>query len=125
MKVIGRIVHGVGHFRTRMTNYPDVFARAVGEPLYPGTLNVEIDFQLRCREDFRILGLEIGEPDQDLLFERCFVMGIRAYRIRSCQLRDGGGGHGDHIKEIASAVELRPLLAECEKAVEITFARSA
>jgi membrane protease YdiL (CAAX protease family) len=123
MKVTGRIVDGIGDFRVRMTRHADVFERAAGERLFPGTLNVDIGTPLECREDFRILGAEIGEPEQDLLFERCSVAGERAYRIRPYELRGGGGGHGDHILEIASAVELRSLLAGRENAVEIEFRR--
>ncbi|MBK5187639.1 MAG: hypothetical protein JJD97_05300 [Gemmatimonadaceae bacterium] len=106
-----------------MTRYREVFERAVGAPLYPGTLNIDIGFPLQCCEDFRIRGTEIDEPEQDLLFERCLVMGRQAYRIRPYRLVGGGGGHGDHMLEIASVDELRPLLAGCENAVEIEFFR--
>ncbi len=125
MKVTGRITEGVQHFRARMTRYPEVFERATGERLFPGTLNVDIGTPLECREDFRIRGSEIGEPEQDLLFERCTIAGRNAYRIRPYQLRGGGGGHGDHMLEIASAYELRPLFAGREDAVDIEFLRDA
>ena len=123
LKVKGRITDGVGDFRTRMTRYPDVFERATGERLFPGTLNVDIGTPLKCREDFRIRGVDIGEPGQDLLFERCVIAGRNAYRIRPYQLRGGGGGHGDHVLEIASAHELRPLFTGSEDAVEVEFSR--
>ncbi|MEW5916968.1 MAG: hypothetical protein AB1762_11205 [Gemmatimonadota bacterium] len=123
MIVTGRITDGIGDFRRRMTRFADVFARATGERLFPGTLNVTIGSPLTCREDFRILGADIDEPEQDLLFERCLVAGCRAYRIRPYQLEGGGGGHGDHVLEIASAHELRPLLTGYEDAVEIEFFR--
>jgi len=125
VKVTGRITNGVQHFRTRMTRYPQVFERATGERLFPGTLNVDIGTPLPCREDFRIRGSDLDEPDQDLLFEHCLIAGRRAYRIRPYQLQSGGGGHGDHVLEIASADELRPLLAGHEHAVEIEFFRDA
>ena len=122
MKVTGRIADGIGDFRRRMTRYPHVFHRATGEHLFPGTLNLDIGYSLPCREDFRIVGVDIDEPEQDLLFERCVVAGYRAWRIRPYQLI-GGGGHGDHILEIASVHELRPLLKGREDAVEIEFFR--
>jgi CTP-dependent riboflavin kinase len=123
LRVKGRITDGIGDFRTRMTRYADVFERATGERLFPGTLNVDIGTPLKCQEDFRIRGVDIGEPGQDLLFERCVIAGRRAYRIRPYQLRGGGGGHGDHVLEIASAHELRPLFKGSEDAVEIEFSR--
>jgi CTP-dependent riboflavin kinase len=123
VKVTGKITDGIGDFRVRMTRYADVFERVTGERLFPGTLNVDIGSPLKCREDFRIRGSDIDEPEQDLLFERCVVAGKRAYRIRPFQLEGGGGGHGDNVLEIASAHELRPLLSGREDAVEIEFFR--
>ena len=123
VRVKGRVTDGVGDFRVRMTRYPDVFERATGERLFPGTLNVDIGTPLRVREDFRVRGADIGEPGQDLIFERCVIAGHKAYRIRPFQLKGGGGGHGDHILEIASALELRPMLAAKGDAVEIEFPR--
>ena len=123
MKVIGTLVHGVGDFRKRMTTYAEVFTRVVGHELFPGTLNVRITRPLACREDFRILGRDIDEPEQDLLFERCLIVGRPAYRIRPYQLLSGLGGHGDDVLEIASHEELRPLLRGFEDRIEIEFRR--
>jgi CTP-dependent riboflavin kinase len=100
MIVEGKVVKGVGHFRVRMTDYADVFERVTGEKLFPGTLNVQVAEAIPIRVDFRIEGGEINEPNQDLLFERCRINGIDAYRIRPSDAQ-GNGGHGDHILEIA------------------------
>ena len=97
-----------------MTEYPDVFERATGQRLFPGTLNLDVREQIPAREHFRILGSDIGEPGQDLLFEVVRVNDLWAYRIRPLDLRTGGGGHGDHILEIAAASELRPALARAD-----------
>lgn len=123
MKVTGRLVNGIGDFKKRMTTHAEVFTRVVGHELFPGTLNVQITRSLACREDFRILGREIDEPEQDLLFERCLIIGLPAYRIRPYQLHSGGGGHGDHTIEIASREELRPLLMGREDSIELEFFR--
>jgi len=50
MKVTGRITDGVGDFRRRMTRYRQVFERATGEQLFPGTLNVDIGYPLKWSE---------------------------------------------------------------------------
>jgi CTP-dependent riboflavin kinase len=92
---------GAKHFSRRMTQYPEVFERATGERLYPGTLNVNVGRPIPVREYFRIRGTEIDEPEQDLLFEVCRINQIWAYRIRPFHLATGGGGHGDHIIELA------------------------
>jgi CTP-dependent riboflavin kinase len=106
----GTIFNGVGHFRPRIENYPDVFEAATGEKLFPGTLNLRVARAVPPVEHFRVLGAHIGEPMQDLLFEVCRINGIWAYRIRPFDLRTGAGGHGDDVLEIACSRELRPLL---------------
>ena len=104
--VRGEVVPGVGHFKRRMTEFPDVFRKATGEVLVRGTLNVDVGRKIQVREHFRIRGTEIGEPEQDLLFEVCRINGIWAYRIRPFDLSTGLGGHGDNILEIASSQEI-------------------
>ena len=44
-----------------------------------GTLNVLLDTPLPIQAEFRIAGTEIGEPEQDMLFERCRIDGIEAW----------------------------------------------
>lgn len=119
--VKGRIVEGSGHFRQRMTTYRDVFAKAAGEQLYPGTLNVKIDREIKIQEDFRIPGADIKEADQDLRFEHCLINGIKAFRIRPYRLSTGIGGHGDHILEIACSRFIPD--AKLGTEVEVTFFR--
>jgi CTP-dependent riboflavin kinase len=89
---------GLKHFSWRMNQYPEVFARATGENLFPGTLNVNVGEPINIKEHFRIHGKELNEPE-DFLFEVCRINGIWAYRIRPLDAM-GNGGHGDHILEI-------------------------
>jgi CTP-dependent riboflavin kinase len=119
--VSGIVCRGVGDFSRRMKNYPHIFARVLGENLVPGTVNVKIPFPIAIEEDLRISGAEIGEPNQDLIFEHCHVRGIRAYRIRPYNLRTGEGGHGDNVLEISSP-EIIPNATE-GRTMEITFLR--
>jgi CTP-dependent riboflavin kinase len=97
---------GLKHFSSRMTQYPEVFERATGERLYPGTLNVNVDKPIPIRGHFRIRGTEINEPEQDLLFEVCRINQIWAYRIRPFSIVTGEGGHGDHIIEVACSQKI-------------------
>jgi len=123
----GTVVTGFRHFSRRMTEFPEAFWRATGENLYPGTLNVDVAKEIKIREDRRIVGTEIGEPYQDLLFERCLVNGLPAWRIRPYVLDEragfpvGGGGHGDHILEISCATKIPNASAGCT--VDITLFR--
>jgi len=117
----GRVVSGFGHFRARMTNFPEVFRRATGEVLFKGTLNVEVDRQIEIKEHFRIRGTEINEPEQDLLFEVCRVNGVWGYRIRPYVLATGEGGHGDNVLEISCAREIPN--AACGSEIQIELFR--
>ena len=112
LRVSGVVIHGIGAWRPRIEQFPEVFRRITGQPLFPGTLNVQLDAPLPPEPDFKILGSEIGEPEQDMLFERCTINGIPAVRLRPFQPATGAGGHGDHILELVASVELRPLLGD-------------
>lgn len=105
-----------------MTKYRDVFTKAAGEELYPGTLNVKIDRKIEIQPDFRILGADIEDRFQDLLFEKCLINGIKAFRIRPYRLSTGIGGHGDDTLEIASANYIAD--AKLGTEVEVTFFRA-
>jgi len=123
IRVRGLVEAGIGAWRPRMERFPEVFRQLTGEPLFPGTLNIRIDRPLAIRTELRIAGAEIGEPEQDMLFERCTVNGIKAYRLRPFQPATGLGGHGDHILEIVSTMQLRPLLPESGEVI-VEFPRS-
>jgi CTP-dependent riboflavin kinase len=105
-----------------MTQFAEVFERAAGEKLYPDTLNVKVDQPVRWKEDLRIKGVEIDEPDHDLIFEYCQINGLKAYRIRPYNLTTGGGGWGDDTLEIASEYCLKDRLGQdAGSIVEITL----
>ena len=118
---VGALHRGNGDFTKRMTKFRDVFKQATGQDLFPGTLNVRVPERIEIKEHFRIRGSEIEEPDQDLLFEICRVNDAWAYRIRPYNLKDGSGGHGDDIIEIACNLELRKQAKFDETAIKIAF----
>jgi hypothetical protein len=101
----GRVVQGDKHFsswRLPRDDFRAAYRKATGQDLHRGTLNVLVDRSIPVKEDFRILGTEIGEPDQDLIFENCRVNGIGAYRIRPLNLHTGDGGHGTTYWKLAA-----------------------
>lgn len=100
----GKVVRGCGHFEQRTNSFPDVFLRAMAVALHLGTLNVDVGSPIKIKEEFRIRGVDIDEPTQDLLFERCVINGIPGFRIRPFDIATGAGGHGDNVLEI----NLRP-----------------
>ena len=102
----GSVQRGVGDFKRRIMTHPQAFEKDTGEKLFPGTINVNVGQKVAMKEHFRVRGVDIGEPQQDLQFEICRINGIWAYRIRPFNLVSGEGGHGDHVLEIACSVEL-------------------
>jgi hypothetical protein len=121
-KVKGVVKTGVQDFTKRMNNHPEAFRKATGETLVSGTINVEIDKPILIKEHFRIRGIDIDEPLQDLLFEPCYINDIPAYRIKPSNICAGEGGHGNDVLEITSAQWIPN--AEDGDIVEITFLRT-
>ena len=101
VRLEGYVEKGVGQASQRMAASSEVFERAMGERLYPGTLNVRIKRKVPLREHFRIYGKETGDPNQDLLVEVCRINGILGYRICPYYVDSGLGGHGEDVLEIA------------------------
>lgn len=115
----GKVVRGCNHFQVRMTKYREAFTKAASQELFPGTINVEVDRSIDVSEDFRIEGTEIAEPEQDLIFERCRINGIDAFRIRPFHLATGFGGHGDDTLEIAASQKIPGVDVGTEVEVEL------
>src|SRR5260370_1497768 len=88
--ISGCVIKGVGDFGQRMIASPEVFSRATGENLFPGTLNVSVDKEIPIKEHFRIPDMQ--DLEQHLLFEICRVGQIWAYRIRPYNRKTGHGG---------------------------------
>jgi hypothetical protein len=77
-----------------MRKFADLFERATGETLHPGTLNVRMDREVTFREHFRIQELKGDEWGWQgpVCFEICRIDGLWAYRIK--------GGHPTIVAEI-------------------------
>lgn len=121
IELSGKVVRGVQHFRERMANFPSAFHAATNEDLYPGTINVDVGRIIKIHSEIRIKDPKHDEPDQDLLFERCQINGIDAFRIRPFNTKTGAGGHGDNILEIASSKKIDGV--DCGNTVKITLFR--
>ena len=95
LKVIGTVTPRMNaDFKPLMERFSEVFAEATGERLIPGTLNVRVKTPITIEEDFKILASKLGGVEQDLLFERCRIDGIPAYRLRRFNPSTGEGSHG-------------------------------
>lgn len=108
---------GLKHFSRRIKEYPEVFEKATGEKLHPGTLNVDVGERVPIKEHFRIHGKKLNEPEE-FLFEICRINGFWAYRIRPLDAM-GGRGHGDHILEIACSKRIPNVGPGAEVEIEL------
>jgi CTP-dependent riboflavin kinase len=115
----GRVVEGVRDFCWRMTEFAAAFRNATGEYLYPGTLNVKVDFEIPLKEQFRVLGKDIGQPGRDMLFEICRINRLWAYRVRPCDPDTAGSRHGDDVLEIICAQKIPHALPGAAVTVEL------
>lgn len=107
MIVEGKVVQGLKHFRGRLNSpkFREAYRKATGEDLHKGTLNVLVDRDIPIRETRRIPGKDF-DHHEDFLLEECRVNGIQAFRLRPYDPRDGSGGHGDNVLEIACSQEI-------------------
>lgn len=119
--ICGVVQNGVGDFKKRMNEYSEVFRKATGEDLIPGTINVKVPSEIKVKEDFRVKGGDIDDPEQDFIFEKCLINEIPAFRIRPWNLTNGTGGWGDDVIEISSS-QLVPNVKDGDN-VKITFFR--
>jgi CTP-dependent riboflavin kinase len=115
----GHVAKGCNHFQLRMTKFRHVFKDKVGVDLVAGTINVKIDHPIKIKEDFRIAGEKIGEGEQDLVFEKCRINGLDAFRIRPQHRTTGTGGHGDDTLEISCAQQVPGIKEGAEVVVEL------
>ena len=99
----GYVAKGCSNFTRLMEANPEAFFKTVGEKLVPGTINARVSVCVPIREDYRLKGTDIGDSEQDFIFEKCRINGIDAYRIRPLNLKNGSGGWGDDTLEISSA----------------------
>ena len=113
----GTVQSGVQHWTQRLTTHSKIFAKATGETLFPGTVNVNVGRHVQIREHFRVYGYEIGEPE-DFLFEVCRINGIWAYRVRPLDSK-GGGGAGDNVLEITSKTQIPGVQSGAKVKIEL------
>src|SRR5665213_1687642 len=113
----GTVQSGIQDWTKRIRKHLDVFQRATGEQLYPGTINVDGGRPVQIREHFRVYGHEIGERE-DFLFEVCRINAIWAYRIRPLDFK-GRGGAGDNVLEIASSTEIHDVETGAKVKIEL------
>lgn len=100
---------GTGDLARWMTQYADVFERATGSRLYPGSLNVILD------EDWTVEGspLRLEPPEYGVAMSivPCVINGVAGFILRTDKNDAGEGDHAPNVIEVAARVHLRSELA--------------
>jgi len=109
MMLRGRVTGGVGSLAHWMTVHADLYEARTGVRLYPGSLNVVLDYSwhVACQR----LRLEPAEVGVGLSIVPCTIEHLDAFILRTDKNDRGEGDHPPNIVEIASAVRLRDALA--------------
>ena len=107
MEITGRVTQGLGDYGVWLAKYKEVYRRATGLELFPGTLNLELtipfDLPANCQ---RLEAADYGGAVNVNLVP-CLVFGRRAVLLRTDANQDGTGPHPKTIVEIATDVKLR------------------
>src|SRR5882724_5083152 len=108
MKVLrGKVERGIGDFGRWIEKLDAHYEHKTGMKFYPGTLNI------RLTEPYTVpagcVRLEASEygGSVSVSLVRCWILGCRAFILRSDNNESGNGRHPRTVVEIASDVKLR------------------
>lgn len=104
----GFVTSGTGDLAHWMTRYADVFERATGVDLYPGSLNVMLDEPWTVQD--APLRLEPPEYGVAMSIMPCTINGVAAFILRTDKNNAGSGDHPLTVVEVAAATHLRTTL---------------
>ena len=107
----GRVVSGIGDMSRWVRWNADVYARATGARLYPGSLNVLLDRPWRMNDP--LVRLEPDDYDVGgvgMNIAPCELEGIPAFIFRTDANNSEGGTHSLKVIEVAAEVRLRDAL---------------
>jgi riboflavin kinase, archaea type len=107
MVLRGKVVSGVGSFAFWIAQLRAHYERKTGMVLYPGTLNLKLDFDYSLPE--KVIRLEASEYGGrvSVSIVPCSIQGRRAFLLRTDANENGQGDHPKTIIEIATDVRLR------------------
>jgi len=113
MEITGKVVSGKNHFSWVLKNIEglwDLYKKKSGLSLFPGTLNIELDYEFSIPlNSVRIESYEYG-GDVSASFYPCTVDIYKGIIIRTDKNESGKGAHSKFIIEIGAEVKLREVL---------------
>jgi riboflavin kinase len=104
----GRVSGGIGGHAHWMTVHAELYEAKTGVRLYPGSLNVVLDYAWHVGT--QSVRLEPPEYGVGLSIVPCTINGLDAFILRTDKNDRGEGDHPPNILEIAASARLRDTL---------------
>jgi riboflavin kinase len=108
MKVLkGRVVSGTGNFSYWIEKLQDYYYRKTELRLFPGTLNIELDYPYSLPSEAKRLEKEEYGGTVSVNILPCKIFERKAFILRTDANESGVGQHPKTIIEVACDVKLR------------------
>ncbi|WP_259070403.1 DUF120 domain-containing protein [Mucilaginibacter sp. X4EP1] len=106
MKVLkGKVVSGIGDFAYWIQKLEAWYTKKTGIALFPGTLNIELEFPYDLPANTIRLEKEEYGGTVSISMQPCTIFGHPSFILRTDKNAAGLGIHGLHIIEVASAIK--------------------
>jgi len=106
MTLEGKVISGLGVAKIWINKIKDIFFSKEEKILFPGTLNIELDYEFTFNPDIIIKKEEYG-GQYDVHIKRCEVLNQTAYIVRSGKNLNKNGDYKLNIIEIMSEINFR------------------
>lgn len=106
MTIEGKVISGLGVAKNWINKIKDIFFYKENKRLFPGTLNIELDYEFTFKPDIIIKKEEYG-GQYDVHIKRCKVLGETAYIVRSGKNLKQDGDYKLNIVEIMAETNFR------------------
>jgi len=106
MTLEGKVISGLGVAKIWINKIKDIFFNKEEKKLFPGTLNIELDYEFIFNPDMIIKKEEYG-GQYDVHIKKCEVLGEAAYIVRSGKNLKKDGDYKLNIIEIMAETNFR------------------
>ena len=106
MVLDGKVTSGIGTAKMWVGKIEKIFEEKTGLKVFHGTLNIKTEVDYIVEPDLIIKPEEFGGT-QNVLVQKCEILGNKAYIVRAEKNQKGEGEHNLKIIEIVSNVKFR------------------
>lgn len=102
----GKVTKGLGKAKYWVGLVFDEFYKTTNIELFPGTLNIKLEKPYTLEPDFIIKKEKYGGTE-NVLVQKCRILGTEAYIVRAEKNQKGYGEHKQDILEVVSDINFR------------------